>query len=146
MDGLARRKAEYPRTDAHALRACAAQVHLDPAAGDVVERLVLERAQVEVRAQLAVEPRQEIEVESRGITLRIVVREVENLHGLLQVHADQHAARPAHQRTSPPQERLCLLWLEVTDRGAGEEHHPARARGQAELRFERASRSRRSRR
>ncbi len=52
--------------------------------GDVVEGL-----QLEVRAVLAIQPRQQVQVEFRGDAGRVVIGGLDDIPGLLEVHADQ---------------------------------------------------------
>jgi hypothetical protein len=49
------------------------QVHLDAAEAPVVKGLVPELVELKIRAQLAVDPRQEVEVEFRGDAPPVVV-------------------------------------------------------------------------
>src|SRR5262249_14620083 len=62
---LARGEVEGRAADVHVLRPQADQVHLDPAAAGVIGGEVAEAVQVEVAAQLAVDPRQQVQVEGR---------------------------------------------------------------------------------
>src|SRR5215204_820428 len=75
VDALARAEvdAEVERLDADGLRARAFEVHLDAPLRLVVERDVAEVAQGEVGAQLAVDAREEVEVEGGRDAERVVV-------------------------------------------------------------------------
>src|ERR1044071_7755162 len=64
---------QVERRDVDRLRAEAFEVHLDAARLFVVTGDVAEATQVEIRAQLAVDAREEVEVEGGGDTVRIVV-------------------------------------------------------------------------
>ena len=66
-------KLEPAAQDAHRLPARAPQVHLDAALARIVDRLVLEGAEVEGAGQLAVDAGQQVEVEGGGDALRVVV-------------------------------------------------------------------------
>src|SRR5690606_12348753 len=63
VDGLARPEVEIPAEDLHALRMQADEMHLDPALRRVPARIMHETREVEIPSQLAVDPREQIEVE-----------------------------------------------------------------------------------
>jgi hypothetical protein len=65
------------------------EVHLDAAERLVVERAMAKRGEVEVAAELAVDARQEIEVERGGDAERIVVRRLEDVAALAQIGAEE---------------------------------------------------------
>ncbi len=64
---------QIQRFDADDLWALGAQAHLDPLVLRVVERDVREGGRIEVGVQLAVDPRQDVQVEASGNTARIIV-------------------------------------------------------------------------
>src|SRR6185369_15831921 len=66
VDRLARLELEAVAPDAHALARERHEVHLDAAGRGIVEGVVLEALRVEVGAQLAVDAREEVQVERRG--------------------------------------------------------------------------------
>ena len=67
------------------------EVHLDTVQRTVVERAVLEAREVEVRAELAIEHAQHVDVELRGHALRIVVRALDHGRILAQIGAEQES-------------------------------------------------------
>ena len=112
-------------------------MHLDPPLGRVVERLVPEAACLEVRAQLAVDAREQVQVEARGHPFRVGVGRVQGRLVLLQVDADEQRAACADRAVDLPEEAQRLGGREVADGRAREEsrlapdRHP-RERGQRE--------------
>ena len=101
MDRLAGPEAHDAAAHRHLLLALAHEVHLDAAEGGVVERLVTERAQVEIGAELAIDAREEVQVELRGDALRVVVGGVQPRRILLEIDPDQEPAA----RARPPRAR-----------------------------------------
>ena len=102
-------------------------MHLDPAAVEVVARLVREGVQVEIGAELAVDPHQQVAVERRGHARGVVVGRQQRGQVLLQVDADDHRRRLAERGAHPPEERHRLLRPEIADRRSGKEADPVRA-------------------
>src|SRR5262249_52957326 len=62
-----------PAVDAHLLPLEAGKMHLDPAVLAVIAGMVLERGEVEIGVKLAIDPRQQVQVEFGGDAFRIVV-------------------------------------------------------------------------
>ena len=127
MDGLAGIEAEGLSEHVHALRRARDQMHLDPAAADVVARFVREGVEVEVGAELAVDPDQKVAVEGRRHAVGIVIGRKQRREVLLAVDADDHRRVPAERRAHPAQERERLVRPEIADRRAGKEADPVRA-------------------
>src|SRR5262245_52643960 len=92
VDALAGAEVEGAAQDAHHLPAQAPEVHLDTALARVVDRLVLEGADVEGAGQLAVDAVEQIEVERRGDAARVVVGHVKPARVLFEVHADDQVS------------------------------------------------------
>ncbi len=80
-----------------------------------------EGLQVEVRAELAVDPHQQVPVERRGDAKCIIIGRDQGPLGLHHIDADQEAPAPAEQGARAHQEGLRLLRREIADGGAGEE-------------------------
>ena len=79
-----------------------------------------EAAQVEVGAELAVDARQEVQVEGSGDACLVVVGRVQRRGILLEVDADQHLRRHAARQG---EEGVGLVGRQVADGGAGEIDH-----------------------
>src|SRR6185503_14492213 len=75
--------------DSHALLGATLDINLDPADRVVVESPMPESAQIERTAQLAINPRQHVEIECRRDTERVVISSFENRGIFLQVRAEQ---------------------------------------------------------
>ncbi len=71
------------------LVAKADQVHLNTALFGVVERVMLELTCVDIAAEFFVDSRQQIEIESRGDPVAVVVSSVQNVDRFFGVDADQ---------------------------------------------------------
>ena len=103
-------------------------MHLDPLPLGIVESVMLESREIEITPELAVDARQQIEVELRGDAGRVVVRGIQDLRLLLQIDAnDQNAGRPENS-AGMPQEGVGLVRLEIADRRAREKTHMGQAR------------------
>ncbi len=106
-------------------------MHLDAPERGVVERVVAEAAQVEIAAQLAVDAREQVQVERRGDAARVVVGRVQDVGVLLQVDADQHRALRPDLGTRHAQEGLRLRRRQVADGRAGKIDHAATGNARA---------------
>ena len=93
VDGLASAEIDSRSVDPRLLPPCRGEMHLDPVVRAVVEGVMLEGAEIEVGAELAVDARQEIEIEFRRDTLGVVVGVVENFGILHQIDADYEQDR-----------------------------------------------------
>jgi hypothetical protein len=82
--------------------------HLDPLALAVEERDVVERIDVEVRVELAVDHVQHVAVELRGHALAVVVRGLEHLRVLDEVGAEEAGDRRAQRLRQPRRKRRRL--------------------------------------
>src|SRR5262249_35294205 len=77
MDGLAGRELYHVTGNVDRLPPPAHEMHLDAAALAVVERPMAERLDIEVGSELAIDAREQIEVELRGHACGIVIGGVE---------------------------------------------------------------------
>ena len=73
MDGFTDGEADDHTPDLYLLRQKADEVHLHAGSLRVPECAVSELIELEVRAEVAVQTRQHVQVERRGDTLRVVV-------------------------------------------------------------------------
>src|SRR5213596_2203873 len=78
--------------DSHDLFDETDQVHLDAGENRIVESVVPKLVQCEVRSELTIEAHQDVQVEGRGDTQRVVVGAVQHQRVLLQIHTDQQSA------------------------------------------------------
>ena len=131
MDRLALAERETLPRHRDGLRLQALQVHLDAVIGGVVERAMAERRQVEIAAELAVHPPQDVEIEPRRDAGGIVVGGVEHRLVLDAVNADDHRRAAAQDAAGLAKEFRRVLRLEIADRRSGKE---ADARAIADLR------------
>ena len=105
----------------HALVVQADQMHLDPPVARVVDGPVLEGAQVEVGAELAVDAHQQVEVEGRGHAGRVVVGAHELARVFLEVDADDQAPARRQRRAEHAQQTRGLHGHQIADGRAREE-------------------------
>src|SRR3984885_1833066 len=96
MDSLAGAEIDRLVADPHLLALGTGEVHLDAMPFGIVESVVLEGGEIEIRAQLAVDAHQEIEIELGSHALGIVISAIENVGRLFQIDAD-HQYRTAAQ-------------------------------------------------
>src|SRR2546429_9624100 len=96
MDGLPGAKLEAFAENPHFLAPQAGEMHLDPAQLAMVEGVMLERAHVEIGAELAVDADEGVAIELSRDPLGIVVGGVEHLRGLGEVEAPPQSAGLPH--------------------------------------------------
>ena len=89
---------------------------------------MLEGAKIEIGAELAIDARQQIEIEFRRDALGVVVGGVENLRILHQIDADHEQRARAQHAAGMAQEFARLVRLEIADGRARKEADP-RQRG-----------------
>ena len=124
VDGLAGAKGDRRAMDFHLLPLGAGEVHFDPILLAIVEGMMLERSQIEVGAEFAIDARQEIEIEFCRHAFGIVVGRTQDIRVFDQVDADhQHRAGPKNG-AGMAQKFGRLIWLEIADGRAREEPHP----------------------
>src|SRR5574340_1755471 len=124
MDAFAGLELEAAAVDADALRRGGDQMHLDPAQLRVVEGVMAEGREVEIGIQLAVDPRQQVEVELRGNALAVVVGRVQLRRRFLEVDADQQPSFGTDDSGDAPQQIAGLAGIEVADTGTGKKRGP----------------------
>src|SRR6476469_5368281 len=88
VDAFACRELERPADHPHSLAGATDEMHLDALELPVVDGTVLEARNVEVGAQLSIDPLEQVQVESCGDALGIVVRRLEPSPVLLEVGTD----------------------------------------------------------
>ena len=89
---------------------------------------MLEGVEIEIGAELAIDARQQIEIEFRGDTLGIVVGAVENLRVLDQIDADHEQRARAQHVAGMAQKFARFVRLEIADGRAGKEADPRQRR------------------
>src|ERR1700685_4339815 len=103
-------------------------MHLDPVMRAVVEGVMLEGVEIEIGAELAVDARQQVEIEFRRDTLGVIVGVVENFRILDQIDADDEYRLFAKHRAGMAEEFARLVRLEIADGRSRKEPDP-RQRG-----------------
>jgi len=124
VDRFSRAKLETPVADVHVLIDPAAQMHFYPAHAFVEEGLVLEVDDAEVCAQFTIDPLQQIEVESGGVTHCVVVGPVKALGPLEQVDAQNDKPPGTDQPRNITKECLDFIRLEIPDARSGKKEDP----------------------
>ena len=136
VDRLARGEEERHAADTNDLVAAADEVHFDPPLGGVVEGPVGELLDVEVGAQFAIDPHQDVAVERGRDAPSVVVGGLDHARVLPQIDAEQESAAASTQPRRLSQQGERCLRREVAERRAGEVDHPSGgslpARGQAQ--------------
>src|SRR5512142_3380346 len=95
-------------------------MHFDAMALLIVERVMLEGIQPESAPKLAVDAREQIEIEFGGHARGVIVGGVEHLHRLDQVDADNQLGAASEDVRGIAQESRCLMRLEIADGRTGE--------------------------
>ena len=96
------------------------EMHLDAPGHRVVEGVVAEPVQVEVAAELAVDARQQVQIERRSHALGVVIGGVQDVRVFLQIDADQHGAARTDLAARHLEEGLGFVAPQVADRRARE--------------------------
>src|SRR5262249_17490252 len=112
----------------HPLVLAAHKVHFDAPAFGVEKGLVTKAVEVEIRAKLAVNPRQQVEVELRGDASRIVISRVENSDILDQVDSDDKGGTRSEHARRMLQKSRGLLRVEIADGRARKKPGAGKAR------------------
>jgi hypothetical protein len=112
------------RRDVHDLIRGRAEPHLHPLVPRVPHGDMVERVEVEVRAELGVEHREHVLVERGGHPGGVVVSRHQDSRVLHQVGAQQERVPGPQLRADPGQERRAFLRHHVPDRGAEEGDKP----------------------
>src|SRR5436190_20662239 len=98
-------------------------MHFHPAFPLVEERSVLETGEIEAAAELAIDARKQIEVESRSDTERIGVCRFQDLFRLLEISAEEEAATDAADVAQKRRRRRRIV---VADARSEKEHRGVR--------------------
>src|SRR5437764_12680847 len=124
MDCLPDAEREALAENAHLLAPAAGEMHLDAIELAVVERMMLERGDVEIRAELAIDAHQQIAVELRSHALSIVVSGVKQFRIFDEINADdERSVVPEHPPRGPEKCRD-FVRLEIADGGPRKEPEP----------------------
>ena len=91
MDGFARGEREAVARHTHDLVLAADQMHLDAALDRVPDRAMLERSQIEVSIQFAIDPAQQVQIERRGDALGVVIGRDQGRLVLRQIQPNKEA-------------------------------------------------------
>src|SRR4051812_9493998 len=90
-------------------------MHLDPVALAIVKRVMLEFIELEVGAEFAVDPFQQVEIECSGDALRVVIGPAQNLGVLHQIDADDKNSPRAQYLPGMAQKFGGLMGLKIAD-------------------------------
>ena len=124
MDGLAGCELDDVTGNVDGLPPPAHEMHLDATALTVVERPMAERVNIEVSRELAIDTREQVEVELRRYARGIVIGRVENVGVLDEIDANDKGCACAQHAPGMAQERCRILRLEVADGRAREKARP----------------------
>ena len=95
-DRLVGGKGNRTSIDQHGLRDDTDEIGFDALGLTVVDRAMAKLLQIEVAAEFAIEPRQQIQGESRGDTGGVVIGGFDHFRVFLQINANQGGAVGAH--------------------------------------------------
>src|SRR5437588_4014147 len=121
MDGLAGAEIESSPRYLDLLPLLAGKMHFDAVALGIIEGLMTETCQVEVTAELAIDAREQIEVELRRDAGAIVIGGIEDFRVLHQVDADDEACTSSQHTSGLAQERAGFVRLQIADGRSREE-------------------------
>src|ERR687895_925255 len=119
MNGLARAEIDGLAANSDRLPPPAGEVHFDPLALAIVKGAMLEGVEIDIGPQLAVDARQQVEVELRGDPGRVVVGGVKDGGVLDEIGADDEHRGGPEQARRLREEPASFLRLEIADRGTG---------------------------
>ncbi len=128
MDGFAGAETDRLAVDFHLLPLGAGEVHLDPVVLAIVTGVMLEGGQIEIGAELAIDARQQIEIEFGGHAFGVIVGRAQDLGILDQIDADHQHRAVAENGAGMAQKLRRLMRLEIADGRAGKKADP-RQRG-----------------
>lgn len=118
------------RSDVQRLRRRELREDLDPLPLLIIAGDVLDVVEIEPGVQLAIHPLEQILRELRRDPRRIVVRRLEHVPVLHQVHADEEVVSLWRAARQLVPERIGLRVREIPDRGAEEHRHRRRVSGE----------------
>ena len=97
-------------------------MHFDSLMLGVVARFVAECQEVKIRAQLSIDPRQKIQIESGGDPKRIVVGREQLREGFFQIRAEKQSIAAKQDAVNFGEESLVSVTIEITDRAAEKQY------------------------
>src|SRR5215472_683069 len=115
MDGLAKPESDRLAVHAHFLPLQTGKMHFDAAAFAVVARMMLERGQIEIAAEFAIDAGEQVEIELRGDPFGIVVSRPQDRAVLDQIDPDNQNGSLAECHAGMTQELHRLMTFEVAD-------------------------------
>ena len=107
--------------DVHGLVSLAHEAHLDAGVVSIVDGVVLEGVELEVRVELAIEPGEEVQIECGSNAAAVVIGGVQHGCVLADVDAEQECAA-AHALSQRGEQLRRANAREVTDRRARKKH------------------------
>src|SRR5579863_4969431 len=129
VDGLIRAEmnAEPESGDGDALGAAADKMHFNARGSAVPDGTMLECFEIELGAELAVQPLKQIQIEGCGDAFGVVVSGDERGYILAQIDAEQESVAGIEMRANAPQKSGGVGGLKVADARADEEDEAALA-------------------
>src|SRR3954469_14160395 len=121
VDGLAGAEFEHPACQPYLLPLLAGEMHLDAATVGIVEGMMAETCKIEVAVELAVDAREEVEIEPGRDAGFVVVGGVEDAAVLYQVDPDDQGCAASQHTSGMAQERAGFVRLEISDGRSWEE-------------------------
>ena len=97
-------------------------MHLDAGLGLVPDRLVGECGDVEVAAELAVDPQQQVAVERGGHPERVIIGKEQLAFGFDEIGAEEKRVSVRERSANAAQKRVRSWTVEVTDVGPEQKH------------------------
>src|SRR5262245_43815413 len=102
MDGVALGEGEAVAKYMRRLVGEALKINLDPPDFGIPHRIMSEAGKIERAAELAIDARKKVEVESRGHAARVVVGRKQDRCRLLEIDADEERASSAQESRGGP--------------------------------------------
>ena len=104
----------------HLLTFQAGEVHFDAMSFTIVKGVMLKHVEPEIPAELAVDARQQVEIEFCRHAFGVIIRGVEHLGGLDQVYPDDKCRAFSQNICGIAQKLGCFVRLKIADGRAGE--------------------------
>src|SRR5581483_7967110 len=121
VDRLAGAEIDHLARDPHLLPLDARKMHLDTMPLAIVEGMMFEARRIELAAELAIYPVQEIEIEFLRHALLVVIGGIQHVRTFFQIGTDDQHRAAAEDAPGLLQERARFVRLEIADGRTGKE-------------------------
>src|SRR5580704_7770198 len=121
VNGFAGTKLDRRVTHSDGLSLRAGKMHFDAAAFAVVEGVMLKGIEIEISAKLAIDTREQVEVEFGGDAFGVIVSAVENIRGFDEIDADNEDRTVAKNPRRVAKETRRFMRFKIADGRAGKE-------------------------